>query len=629
MASFRETLRQLFSRNVIIKRLPGDRLKAFDVNRSQSAGGNEMKYDRATRWRTGRNTYNGTGYGRGYSNEEMESLRKQMYIDYEEMDRDAILSSALDIYADESTTKSANNMLLTIKTQDERIKKLLYNLFYDILNIEFNLWSWIRNTAKYGDFFLYLDLREKFGVVNVIPIHPSLIVREEGAGEDPNAVQFVYQGDAMNGFNRSDGFDTYRDERTREANRSVFEPFEMAHFRLLTDTNFLPYGRSLIEPARKTYKQLSLMEDAMLLHRIMRAPERRVFKIDIGNIAPEEVDAYIEELVRTTKKTPYIDERTGDYNLKFNIQNMLEEVYIPVRGGQSGTEIETLPGLANEGAIDDVNYIKGKLLAALKIPKAFLGFEDSEAKATLAAEDIRFARTIERIQKIIVSELYKIAVIHLRVQGFEPEELLNFELELNNPSLIYERQKVDLLNEKMNLIGNILENNVFSWKYIYENILNLSEDEWKAEDERIIEDKKRQFRLKQIEEEGNDPKVTGKSFGTPHDLAALHAASRIDPGEDDVKKMYEPPDGRADNPGRPEKEGSFERAKDQDFGRDPVGRKEAQAAPQAAGASMEAFNRLGLKKLLKKEVEKSLLVNEQKESNIKMMDENSLFEELH
>jgi len=404
-------------------------------------------------------------------------------------------------------------------------------------------------------------------------------------------------------------------------NQEYLEEYEVAHIRITTDTNYLPYGRSIIEPGRKEYKRLMLFEDAMLLHRIMRAPERRIFKVDIGNIAPEEVDAFMQSFIAATKKSPYIDQATGDYNLKYNLQNMLEDYYLPVRGSDSGTSIDTLPGLQNDGQIDDVEYIKSKLLAAIKIPKAWLGFDENvEGKATLAAEDIRFARTTERIQNFIVGELYKIAVTHLYIQGFKSEELLDFELTLANPSTIYKRQQIDLLNEKMNLATNMLESGLFSDKYIYERIFDLSEDEWKAERNQVVEDFKERFRKEQIKTEGNDPKVTGKSFGTPHDLASLQMASKLDGNE--IKNMYGSPDGREDNEGQPEKHGSYGTDDDQAFGRDPDGSK---GHDQAMRVNLRAHKIPGLDKY--KSVEKSMVLQERRKNRIKMLNETSLLKD--
>lgn len=1026
--TFRDALRRLFSRNIIITRVPGDRLKVFDVNKTQSSTGASNPFNYRNKWRNGRNFSTLSGYGSGFTNFEVEAMRKQMYIDYELMDTDAIIASALDVYSDESCTASVEGQLLVIKTEDDTLRKILHNLFYDVLNIEFNLWSWVRSACKYGDYFLYLQIVEKHGVVNVIPIHPSLLVREDGSDDDPNKVVFRYEGDG--------GF---------IGTNTLFEQFEIAHFRLITDSNFLPYGRAIIEPARKEYKKLCLpgysriwtntgyreiqhinvgdivysvnltsnipvetivknkilsgnkdvykirltnrifygsaehlyltrdkvykkiselstddyiiisdivdqksktnipslkldcdvyanfnddffveniknkfdtkclicncefkrlnelhlkhkhgttfadysrkyignisyyklkgqnhkikyndailfcetfgvdvtklkkyiksgkveiineqllidnfkmfvrffgfmlgdgwidknsvvfsmgdrldksnkyldfldtiktkytvihegqskaycqinnkyftlllkqlgfitgtsnkivptwiyslnaeyilefllgfadadgcdvshkkdntrfvvsginkkmltdmnvlaqqiglecsslmstrhnsigkrwgnsekiykvndcysftfnlktthktniadnikyqkilsienignddvydievdnvnhnfivdgviahnclVEDSMMLNRIMRAPERRLFKIDVGNIAPEEVDAYIEQITSEMKKIPYIDPQTGDYNLRYNVENSLEDYFLPVRGGESGTTIETLAGLSNEGQIQDVEYVKDKMLAALKIPKSFIGFgEGGDGKANLSSIDVRFARTIERVQKIIVSELYKIAFVHLHSQGLKSDDLLNFELELTSPSIIYERQKIDLLNEKINLIANIKEHNLFSNKYIYEVIFGLSETEWTAEQDRIVEDLKQAFRLEQIKSEGNDPKTSGRTFGTPHDIASMQVASKFDVfNAEDTKRLYSP-DEREFNEGQPEKFGSFETKRDPNMGRDPVGKKQLDAQIKAP---MESFSKLkiGLDKFLDK-----------------------------
>jgi hypothetical protein len=306
--------------------------------------------------------------------------------------------------------------VIRIKSSDETLKKILHNLFYDILNIEFNLWAWVRGMNKYGDYFLYLDIEEGVGIVNVQPISAYELEREEGFNPDnPYEVRFK-----LASMSSSTNF-TYgsKDKHT------YFPFYQIAHFRLMADSNFLPYGRSLLEGARKTWKQLTLMEDAMMIHRIMRAPEKRIFKIDVGNIPPQEVDQHMQNIIDGMKKVPYIDPNTGDYNLKFNMMNMLEDYFLPVRGGQSGTEIDSLSGM-EFGGIDDIEYLKNRMMAALKVPKAFIGYEEGvEGKATLAQQDIRFARTVERVQKIVLSELTKIAIVHLYSQGYENEDLVN------------------------------------------------------------------------------------------------------------------------------------------------------------------------------------------------------------
>jgi hypothetical protein len=236
------------------------------------------------------------------------------------------------------------------------------------------------------------------------------------------------------------------------------------------------------------------MEDAMLVHRIMRSADKRKFKIDIGNIPPAEVETYMNKIIDRMKKSPLVDPKTGDYNLRYNMMNITEDFYLPVRGKDSGTEVETMQGL-QFNAIEDIEYLRKKLLAAFKVPKSFIGYEeDINGKATLAAQDVRFARTIERIQRIVVSELTKIAVIHLYVQGFTDESLINFELSLANPSTLYEQEKINIWKEKFGLAQQMTggQTQLLSQDWVYNNILELSDEEIEDERRKIAEDLKRQ-----------------------------------------------------------------------------------------------------------------------------------------
>jgi len=540
MASLRKRLQNLFSTNVIVRAYGKDKLRVVDTNRLQSVGNlaQTKVADRYTRMH-GANKHQVGGMGGYDSNYYQQQHRMQLYADYEMMDRDPIISAALDIYSDESTLADQFGDILTIKSNNSQIQKILYNLFYDVLNIEFNLWTWIRNITKYGDMFLKLDIAEELGIVNVRPLSSYEVERWEE-------------------FNEATGQYTIKFKNVADA-REEYQVYELAHFRMLSDSNFLPYGKSMLEGARKEFQKLMMMEDAMLIHRIMRAPEKRIFKIDIGNIPPNEVDSFMETIINKMKKVPHVDPATGNYNLRFNLNNMLEDYYLPVRGGQSSTSIDTLPGMTFTG-LDDIEYVKDKMMAALKIPKPFLGYAEAvEGKTTLASMDIRFARTIERIQKIMVSELTKIAIVHLYTQGFEGEDLIGFDLELTAPSIIYDQQKVALMTEKMTLATAMKDSKLVSDKYIYEFIFNMSEDQWMNERSNVVEDLKLRFRQTQIEQEGNDPAVTGASFGTPHDLASLHMSS------DDVEDK--------DPGGRPPEGIKFGQNKNA-FGWDPVGTKQ-------------------------------------------------------
>jgi hypothetical protein len=293
------------------------------------------------------------------------------------------------------------------------------------------------------------------------------------------------------------------------------------------------------------------MEDAMLIHRIVRAPEKRIFYINVGSIPPNEVENFMQKTINTMKKTPFIDPQSGEYNMKYNQQNILEDFYIPVRGNDSATKIEPTKGM-DYTAIEDVVYLRDKLFAALKVPKAFMGYEkDLTGKATLAAEDIRFARTIDRIQRIILSELNKIALVHLYTQGYRNEQLTNFELSLTTPSIIYDQERIALMKEKVDLARQMMETKLLPTDWIYDNIFHLSEDQYDEYRDLLVEDQKRTFRLKQIENEGNDPMESGKSYGTPHDLATLYGASRmgnLPDGYDEDLKLGRPKE-RASNIG--------------------------------------------------------------------------------
>jgi hypothetical protein len=486
-------MKKLFSTSTVVRKVGDKGLRVVDTARLQSAGNlatNTLidRYNRLHHSNLANSVYNPA--------QAFAQMRNELFTDYEAMDTDSIISSALDIYADESTMKNEYGDILEITSGKKEIKDILHNLYYDVLNVEFNLWPWIRNIVKYGDFYLKLDIIEKVGITNASQISANEVQREEGI--DPKRPEYVR-------FLHDPGFAGGNASNTHSTTKVYYENYEVAHFRMLNDTNWLPYGKSIIESGRKTWKQLTLMEDAMMIHRIMRAPEKRVFNIDIGNIPPNEVDNYMQQVINRMKKTPYIDQTTGDYNLKFNLQNMMEDFYLPTRGGNSGTSIDSLAGMEWTGT-EDIEYLKNRLLASLRVPKAFLGYEEGvDGKATLAALDVRFARTIERIQRIVVSELTKIGLVHLYSQGYTNEDLVDFELQLTNPSTIYEQEKIELWNSKISLARDIKDNKMLSEDWIYDNIFGIVKDDVVIEREKVVEDTINAFRHSTIESEGKDP----------------------------------------------------------------------------------------------------------------------------
>jgi hypothetical protein len=567
-------LERLFASDVVIRNVGGNQLKVIDTDHIQTSGefATNSLMDRFKGIYS--NPASTSLYGQQF-NLNYQYLRTYLYSDYDLMDTDAIVASALDIISDECSLKNDMGEVLQIKSSDEDIQKILYNLFYDVLNIEFNLWSWTRQMCKYGDFFLKLEISEKFGVYNVIPYSAYHIERKENFNpENPSKVVFTYNPEGIYGGSSSGYYTT--PNNNSNSNTIEFDNYEVAHFRLLSDVNYLPYGRSYLEPGRKLFKQYSLMEDAMLIHRIVRAPEKRIFYINVGSIPPNEVENFMQKTISTMKRTPFMDQKTGEYNLKYNMQNVMEDFYIPIRGNDQATKIDTTKGL-EYAAIEDVEYLREKLFAALKVPKAFMGYDENlSGKATLAAEDIRFGRTIDRIQRILISELYKIALIHLYAQGYRDEQMTNFELDLTTPSIIYDQEKIALMKEKVDLAGQMMENKLFPTDWIYEHVFHFSEDQYEEYRDLIVQDQKRRFRLAQIETEGNDPLTTGRSYGTPHDLASLYGQGRMESDPANVPDGY----NEKEPLGRPEEKVSNINTQQNIFGKDRLGKKEMKVDDQ-------------------------------------------------
>ena len=617
-------LKKLLSTNVTVINIGKKKLKVMDTDSLKLRDSYGLLGDYSSIRNTiqyGKNSYSSWSSQTGYG---FNAQRRKLYNDYENMEQDPIISSALDVYADESTLKNETGDILNIYSEDNDIKEILENLFYDILNVNFNLWSWIRNMCKYGDAFIFLQLHEEVGVIGFTPLTPYVVERqEEEQGAGKHSIHFIV-----------DGFST-----------NQIENYQIGHFRLLNDTNYMPYGKSIIEQARRTWKQLNLLEDAMLIHRITRAPEKRVIKIDVGNIPPAQVDTYMRKVIDKMKRTPYIDPDTGEYNLRYNIENINEDIYLPIRGNAQNTSIDTLGELSftatddleylrclrgdtnirllngedipikdvveriknedlytlsinpenlemvptkiinakktikdaklvrvtldngehidctpdhrfmlRDGTYKEAQYLKvdenlmslkqiykvksieflnetedtydievskysnfalssgifvhnSKLHAALKVPKSWLGYEeDISGKATLASEDLRFARTIERVQQIVVSELTKIAITHLYIQGYKDKDLLNFDIEMTSPSVIYEQQKVELLDQKIRLAESMLGDlGMFSKEKLYKEIFNMSDVDIEEEKKKVFSDAKEYYRLYEIKNNGNDP----------------------------------------------------------------------------------------------------------------------------
>ena len=367
-----------------------------------------------------------------------EPNRMAAYYDYESMEFTPEVSAALDIYAEESTTMSEKGEILTIYSESDRIKSILQDLFHTKMDINTNLQMWARGMSKYGDDFVYLKIDPEKGIIGVQQLPNIEIERIEGAGTKtagPHDIKVPT-----------------RELRFQWKNKDLeFQAWEVAHFRLLGDDRKLPYGTSMLDKIRRIWKQLLLAEDAMLIYRTSRAPERRVFKIFVGNMDDKDIESYVQKVANKFKRSPISDPRNGQVDMRYNQMAVDQDYFVPVRDASQTMPIETLPGAQNLGEIADIEYIQKKMLAALRIPKAFLGFEEVVGDGkNLALMDIRFARTINKIQKSLIQELNKVALIHLYLLGME-DELNNFTLSLTNPSAQSDLLRLEQWKEKVTL----------------------------------------------------------------------------------------------------------------------------------------------------------------------------------
>lgn len=380
--------------------------------------------------------------------------RMMRYTDFQQMEYTPELASALDIYADEMTTSSGLSSMYTIDCPNQEIKSILEALYNNILNLEFNLFGWARTMCKFGDFFLYLDIEEGLGVRNVIGLPPGEIERIEGKDEkNPNYIQYQWNAGGL-----------------------TLENWQVGHFRILGNDKYAPYGTSVLDPARRIWRQLTLLEDAMMAYRITRSAERRVFYVDVGNISPEETEQYMQRVMTQMKRNMVIDPDSGRVDLRYNPMSIEEDIFIPTRAGIN-SRVETLAGGSYTGDIDDVKYLRDKMFAAIKIPQSYIsrGEGAEEDKATLAQKDIRFARTIQRLQRSIITELEKIGTIHLYVLGFKGRDLISHKMSLNNPSKIAELQELEHWRTKFDVASSATEG-YFSKRWVAKNIFNQTED---------------------------------------------------------------------------------------------------------------------------------------------------------
>ena len=429
-----------------------------------------------------------------YGSAQNNQSRLERYVDFDQMEYTPEIASALDIYADEMTTHSALQPLMTIDCNNEEIKGILSALYFSIMNIEYNIFGWCRTMVKYGDFFLYLDIDESLGIKSVIGLPGQELERLEGEDKtNPNYCQFQWNSAGL-----------------------TFENWQIGHFRILGNDKYAPYGTSVLEPARRIWRQLTLLEDAMMAYRIVRSPERRVFYIDVGNIPPQDIEQYMQKVMTSMKRNQVVDAKSGRVDLRYNPMSVDEDYFIPTRAGSS-SRVESLPGGTYTGDIEDVKYLRDKLFSALKIPGSYISNTNAEAAGgedatTLAQKDIRFARTVQRLQRSVVTELEKIGIVHLYTLGYRGEDLVNFKLKLNSPSKIAELQELEHWKTKFDVASTATEG-FFSRQWIAARLFNMTEEEFVKNQRQMYYDRQFDARLEAAAEQAQADATPGAGGG--------------------------------------------------------------------------------------------------------------------
>lgn len=437
-----------------------------------------------------------------------EQGRVERYIDFEQMEYEPMIASALNTFADEMCSYSDLEKILRIECKNEQIKTILEDLYYNILNIESNLHSWARNMCKRGDFFLYIDVEDGKGITGTIAIPAEQIERLEGLDEDnPNYIQFQWNQGGL-----------------------TFEYWQIAHFRILGNDKYTPYGSAVVDPVRRAFRQLILLEDAMMAYRVIRSTERRVFYLQVGNIPPDDVEQYVKKVAAEMKNRMIVDPTTSNVDKRYASISVEEDYIIPVRGDVS-SRIETLAGGQYVGAIDDVKYLRDKVYTGLTIPSEYLtrGGEDSGAgdEKSLSQKDIKFAKIIQRLQKHLIEELRKMAVIHLHSLGFKGNDIIDFEIHLNNPSKLAELQYIDTLRMKLEIAVTAKESGFMSRRACAEGILGQTIQEHERNQIELFYDKKFDARLGAME--GKAEGGMGGEFGD--ELDSLPDSADFPPDE--------------------------------------------------------------------------------------------------
>lgn len=398
---------------------------------------------------------------------------KCMYTECDLMDQFPELATALDIVSEECCYMGEDGCMVNISSRSSRVKSILEDLFVNRLSIHTILPMVCRSMCKYGNTFMLLNIDGRNGVLGWKQLPVYEMERWENGQNTPYATPITN----LNTINQNAPQDTKFVWIGQGQNEYIpYRNWQIAHFRLLYDSALLPYGVSFLNKARRHFRMLSQMEDMMLIYRLDRSMERRVFKINVGAIDEADVPAYVQEIANNFKRTPIVDPMTGQVDLRKSFMNVTEDFFVPTRDDNASSPIETLQGAQNLTAMDDIKFVQNKILTALRVPKSFLNFEETTGDGkNLSLLDVRFTRTVNRIQQALLMELNKIAVIHLYLNGFQ-DELNNFTLTMNNPSSQAEMLELENLAKKITTAkdavsdpggGIPLTSMMWVWKHIF------------------------------------------------------------------------------------------------------------------------------------------------------------------
>lgn len=424
--------------------------------------------------------------------------RLERYKDYDMMDEVGEITLALDMYADESSlADSERKHSVLVKAKNTKLKGVIEDLLYNTLLIDREVRPMIRYLCKFGDFAAeIIPTKNRDGVASFRFVNAYNFTRIQTKYGD--LVGFFYQDPAVTA--------------------PVFlHPWQVIHMRLTSyETVYHPYGRSILDGARKDFKRLRLMEDAALIYRITRAPEKRIFSIPVGNLPAQQIDQYIELIARRFKKYKFVDPATGQVNERYNPLIQDDDFFLPKRADGSGPTIDTLPGAENLDSIKDIEYFKKKMISALKIPFNRVGIGDPAQPdgKSLASVSPEFAKAIQWIQREMVLGLKKLVVVHLALRGHDIEELKGFDLYMTAASAIDELYRIETWNTRADIMANLKDIGWFPPEWVLERFTDMTRDE--------VQDMLK--KLKKVQEQDNVGKVAEPTSESVKELEKQYQA---------------------------------------------------------------------------------------------------------